>query len=119
MTVAQAACLTLGPVVIEAAEDLDIHTAPHLHDALMDLHRAGRDQVIVDMTDLDFMDSSGLGALIGGVKRARAGGGELVLARAPERVLKVLRITGVVKVLPCFATLAEAFAYLDEAAARP
>jgi anti-sigma B factor antagonist len=104
----------VGPVVIEAYEDLDLATAPALRSILVDLHEADHNQIVLDMSGLDFMDSSGLGALIGGVKRARAAGGELVLAEAPERILRLLRRTGVVKILPCFAKLSEAFAHFDE-----
>lgn len=105
--------------VIELSDDLDVYSAPRLRDALMDLHRGGRSLVIVDMSDLDFMDSSGLGVLIGGVKRARLAGGALVVVRAPERILKIFRITGVVKVLPVFEALYEAFVFFDELPARP
>jgi anti-sigma B factor antagonist len=105
--------------VVEVSDDLDLYAAPRLHQALMDLHRAGRCLIAVDMAQMEFMDSSGLGVLIGGVKRAARAGGALVLVSAPDRVLRVLRITGVARVLPVFATLGEAFAYFDEMAARP
>jgi anti-sigma B factor antagonist len=103
--------------VLEVSDDLDLYAAPRLRDALMDLHRAGRNRLIVDMTALDFMDSSGLGVLIGGVKRARNTGGALVVVGASERVLKILRVTGVVRVMPAFGLLWEAFAYFDESSA--
>jgi anti-sigma B factor antagonist len=104
--------------IVEVAGDLDFGTAPRLREVLLELHQAARDLVIVEMSAADFMDSSGLGALLSGVKRAAAAGGVLVLAGAPERVLRVLRVTGVVQVLPVFATLDEALAHLDEMARR-
>lgn len=113
-----ASCLWLDTdrAVVEVSGDLDFGTAPRLREVLLDLHQTGRDLVVVEMSTMGFMDSSGLGALLSGVKRAAAAGGVLVLARAPERVLRVLRVTGVVRVLPVFATLDEAFAHLDEVA---
>lgn len=110
------AAVVRGLVVVEVSGDLDVYSAPRLHVVLTDQYRTGQRLVIVDMSGLDFMDSSGLGVLIGGMKRARAAGGALVLAAAPEKVLRVLRITGVARVLPVFETLPEAFAHFDEAA---
>lgn len=105
--------------VVEVSGDLDLYAVPRVHQALMDLHRAGRCLIAVDMAQLEFMDSSGLGVLIGGVKRAARAGGALVLVSAPDRVLRVLKITGVARVLPVFATLGEAFAFFDRMATRP
>lgn len=105
--------------VIETPDELDLVAAPRLRYALLDLAEAGCHRIVIDMTGTSFMDSTGMGVLVGGIKRARAAGGALVLAAAPERILRTLRITGLTKILPCFATLAEAFAYFDETAARP
>lgn len=102
-------------VVVEVSGDLDLYSAPWLFAALTDLRRSSCNLVIVDMAAVDFMDSSGLGVLIGGVKWTRAKGGALVLCGAPERVLRILRVTGVVKVLPVFETLPEAVVYLEKA----
>lgn len=116
MNLAQITRLDTGFAVVEASGDLDLYNVPRLREALTDLHRAGWNLIVVDMSRVTFMDSSGLGVLIGGIKRAKAGDGELVLAGTQERELRILRVTGVVKVLPCFATLPEAFAHLE---ARP
>lgn len=105
--------------VVEISGELDLYSAPRLFTALMDLHRAGRCMIAVDMAQMEFMDSSGLGVLIGGLKRAGRAGGALVLVTPPDRVVRVLRITGVARVLPVFGTLGEAFAYFDEMAGRP
>jgi anti-sigma B factor antagonist len=104
--------------VVEVSGDLDLYSVPRVREALVDLHRAGRFLIAVDMSAVEFMDSSGLGVLLGGLKRAWAAGGVLVLIGPPECVLRVLRITGVVRVLPVVATVGEAFVCLDEVAAR-
>jgi anti-sigma B factor antagonist len=79
----------------------------------MSLHRDGRYLVVVDMASVEFMDSSGLGVLIGALKRARANSGTLVLAAVQERVMRRLLITGVTQVLRVFETLVEAIAYVE------
>lgn len=111
-----AAGVARGPVVVEVPGDLDLHSASRLRTVLTDQYRAGQCLVIIDMSELDFMDSSGLGVLIGGLKRAQAAGGALVLAEVPDKVLRMLRITGVLRVMPVFERLADAFAHLDGAA---
>jgi anti-sigma B factor antagonist len=105
----------VNPVVLEISGDLDLYSVPRLRNALIELHQAGQTLVIMDMAALEFMDSNGLGVLIGGAKQARAAGGCVVLVAVPEKVLKVLRITGVIRVLPVFGTVPEAIAHLDEA----
>jgi anti-sigma B factor antagonist len=99
--------------IVEAHGEIDAYSANRLRAALTDLAVAGRHRIALDMAEVTFMDSSGLGVLIGGVKRAKAGRGVLVLVAPRESILRTLRITGIVKILPVFATMPEAFAYLD------
>ncbi|GAA0627991.1 hypothetical protein GCM10009547_34500 [Sporichthya brevicatena] len=74
--------------------ELDAHTAPVLRSVLSDLADQGATDVIVSLRDVTFVDSSGLGVLVGGLKRLRTVGGTLRLAAINERVLRVVRITG-------------------------
>lgn len=82
--------------------------------ALPDLSTLGFNRLVVDLTGTDFMDVTGLGVLIGALKRARAHGGMLVVVCPPEReqLLKTFRITGMVKVIPVVATVEEALAMI-------
>lgn len=103
-----------GRAVVEVIGDIDVYTSAKLRLALDGLCAPGRYRVVVEMSQLDFLDSTGLGILVGAMKRARDGGGALALAGASERVLRVLRITGLVRVMVPFATLEEAFDYIDK-----
>lgn len=103
-----------GRTVIELTGELDIFTAPLLRDVLLGVSGDGRNFLAVVMTGVAFLDSSGLGVLIGAAKRANAGGGGLCIAGARDNVLKVLRITGLTRVMPAFPTLEEAFDWLDQ-----
>src|SRR5436305_12774996 len=87
-----------GRTVVELDGELDLFTAPLLRDVLLGLTSDGKYFLAVEMSSLAFLDSSGLGVLIGAAKRANAGGGGLCLAGARENVLKVLRITGLMRV---------------------
>jgi len=79
---------------------LDLYTAPRLREAMVEV-LAGRNEpfvVTLDVSGLDFIDSSGLGVLIAVLKRLRHIGGNLVL-RAPSRSMsRLLDLTGLDKV---------------------
>ena len=82
-----------GGVYVELAGELDIATAAKLEDALRPVEAARPALLVLDLRPLDFMDSSGLRALVAADARARDDGRRLVLIRGNERVQRVLRIT--------------------------
>jgi anti-sigma B factor antagonist len=102
-----------GRLVVEMAGELDVYSAPRLRDVLDQQPSEVRRRVAMELSRLNFLDSSGLGVLIGAMKRAQALGGGLCLVGTQERVLKTFRITGLVHVMPPFRALEEAFAWLD------
>ena len=94
--------------VIEVGGEIDVYTAPKLREQLVDLVNQGRFHLVVDMEAVDFLDSTGLGVLVGGLKRVRSYDGTLSLVCSQEKILKVFRITGLTKVFPIYPTLQEA-----------
>jgi anti-sigma B factor antagonist len=96
--------------VISVTGEIDVYTAPSLRERLNELVASGHYDLIVDMEGVEFLDSTGLGVLVGGLKRVRSHDGSLRLVCAQEKILKVFRITGLTKVFPIHATLAEALA---------
>ena len=94
--------------VISVTGEIDVYTAPTLRERLNELVADGEYHLVVDMAGVDFLDSTGLGVLVGGLKRARAHEGTLQLVCDQEKILKVFRITGLTKVFPIHATLDEA-----------
>ena len=80
--------------VLQVAGEVDVYTGTALRDRISDLLDAGAHHLIVDLGRVDFIDSTGLGVLVGALNRARELGGSLQLVCAQERVLKLLRITG-------------------------
>ena len=84
--------------VVQVRGELDLSTAPRLEEQLVSLADAGVLDVTVDLADLDFIDSSGLQALVAGLKRLRARGGDLGLRSPRPSTLKVLEITGLTRV---------------------
>lgn len=94
--------------VVHVAGEVDIHTSPALKAALGEAVGSGCPVVVADLSGVMFIDSSGLGVLVGALRRAREAGGELRLVSANDAVIKILRITGLDTVFPLFATLDEA-----------
>ena len=74
--------------------ELDLYTAPVLHSALVDLFDSGVRSVTIDLSDLDFIDSTGLSELVVALKRHRQAGGDLVLRSPNPTTAKVLEISG-------------------------
>lgn len=101
-----------GRAVVELAGELDCYSVPALREELLKLSGERQHRIAIVMTGVTFMDSSGLGALVGAFKRARAGGGTVVLVGCGEHILRVLRVTGLTRVLEPVATLEEGFTSL-------
>jgi anti-sigma B factor antagonist len=89
-----------GWVVFDVAGELDLYTAGKLKERLRGLHDQGRHRIVVNLEQVQFMDSTALGVLIGARKRARQQEGEVALAAPTEPVRKVLSITGLDRVFP-------------------
>ncbi|MCL6473376.1 MAG: STAS domain-containing protein [Firmicutes bacterium] len=96
----------IGIIVLEG--EVDVYTAPKLKSRLIDLVDEGKYNIIIDLQKVEFMDSSGLGVLVGGLKRVKSHQGSISLVCTQENILKIFRITGLVKVFPIFATEEEA-----------
>ena len=87
-----------GTAVLAVHGEVDVSTAPRLRQQLVELASAGNDRAVVDLEGVDFLDSTGLGVLVGGLKRLRSHDGDLGLVCTQSRILKVFEITGLTKV---------------------
>ena len=96
--------------IVAVGGEIDVYTAPKLREQLIDLVSNGNYHLIIDMEAVEFLDSTGLGVLVGGLKRVRAHDGSLSLVCNQERILKIFRITGLTKVFPIHASVDEATA---------
>ena len=96
--------------VVAVGGEIDVYTAPKLRETLVDLVNVGRFRLVVDLEAVDFLDSTGLGVLVGGLKRLRAHDGTLRVVCTQERLLKIFRITGLTKVFAIHESVADATA---------
>lgn len=100
-----------GTAVVAIDGPLDVYSAPDMRTALIALINEGRYRQVVDLTAVTFVDSTGLGVIVGAAKRAVAHCGRLALVVDLDgRVGKVLRITGVHKAIANALTVEEALA---------
>ncbi len=80
--------------VIDVDGEVDMFTAPKLREALIQSIEQGHERLVVDLGDVSFMDSTGLGVLIGALRRIRERSGEMSLVCSSRPVLRVLEVTG-------------------------
>lgn len=96
--------------VVHVGGEIDVASADRLREKVAHLLAAGRTDLLVDLTGVTFMDSTGLGLLVGTLKRVRLAGGRLDLVVDSERLLKVFRITGLTQVFTIHDSLDDALA---------
>ena len=99
-----------GIEVVDVEGEIDIHTAPRLRELLIDLVSKNHYQIVVNLDKVGFVDSTGLGVLVGGLKRVRAHDGSLDLVCTREQILKIFQITGLTKVFGMYQTVDQAIA---------
>lgn len=96
--------------VVDVTGEIDVYTAPALREELASLIDNENTDLIVDLTSVSFMDSTGLGVLVGALKKVRTLGGDLRLVIDQEKILKVFRITALTQVFTIHSSLDEALA---------
>ena len=97
-----------GWTVVAVTGELDIYAAPRLRSQLIDLIGSGVRRLVVDLDAVTFIDSTGLGVLIGALKRLRAAQGEMRLVATGEAVVRMLRVTGLHRVFASYESVDEA-----------
>jgi anti-sigma B factor antagonist len=88
------------PPVLTVRGEVDLASAPKLAAAMTELMDRGHTHVAVDLGAVEFIDSSGLGVLVGSLRRLRDDGGDLVLRAASPPVTRILELTGLDGLLP-------------------
>jgi len=100
--------------VVEIGGEIDLHVAPQLRGALLRVGEGDSPRVVVDLSEVSFLDSTGIGVLVGALKRVREKGGALAFCGVQARVRRVFEITGLMDALPIFESREAALAALEE-----
>ncbi|MDN3358664.1 STAS domain-containing protein [Actinomadura sp. DC4] len=103
--------------VVQVSGWIEIGSAPQMRDTLIGVIDEGHVHVVIDLSEVVFLDSTGLGVIIGLLHRLRTHNGSLALAGATDRVYKVFRTTQLTKVLTITETVADAIAAVNSGAA--
>ncbi|MGO9457193.1 MAG: STAS domain-containing protein [Acidimicrobiales bacterium] len=101
------------PPVVHLRGEIDLAQAPQVQERLDRLADVGATTIVVDLLDATFLDSVALGVLVGALKRCRAAGGTLHLVVTEPRIVKVLRITGLLDEFSVHDSLAAATGALE------
>ncbi|XVX20886.1 STAS domain-containing protein [Actinomycetota bacterium] len=99
-----------APTVVTVDGEIDVYTAPQLRDSLDRLIDSGHPHLVIDLERVGFLDSTGLGVLVGRLKHVRVLDGSLALVCTQDRILKVFTITGLDKVFRIFDSVDAALA---------
>jgi anti-sigma B factor antagonist len=95
-------------LIFKLRGSLDLATSPTVRAALVDATEKGKRHIVVDLTQLEFLDSTGLGALIGAHRRASERGGSFRLIVSGGPIARLLNITGLIRVLAVYHSLDDA-----------
>ena len=96
--------------VLDVVGEVDVYSAPELRERLSQLLSAGEPSLIVNLADVTFLDSTGIGTLVAGLNRAVQFGGTLTLVCDHDRILKLFRITGLDSVFAIRPSVEDALA---------
>ena len=101
-----------GYVLCRLSGELDAYTVAQFREALTEL--ADKQFILVDLSHVPFMDSAGLGALIGGIRRARENNGDVAVACDRPSLIRLLHTTGFDRIVPVRETVEEAVLALGD-----
>jgi anti-sigma B factor antagonist len=104
-----------GLSLVRLAGEVDVYSAPKLREAIKSLVDEGKYNIVVDLERVAFLDSTGLGVLVGGLKRVKHHDGELGIVCNQEKILRIFRITGLTKVFPIYRSREELLTSVEEA----
>jgi anti-anti-sigma factor len=93
------------PTVVSLTGELDIASAPQLEERIRNLVDSGRTRLVIDLADLTFCDSTGIGTLVRGNNDCRAQGGYLRLAAPNRHIARVLAVVGLLDAFPTYQSV--------------
>ncbi len=99
-----------GVTLVVPRGDIDLSTADQVKRTLTQLIDGGQTKLVLDLADVSYIDSSGLGALVATMKQARAAGGNLRLCGLQDDVRSILEMTRLIKVIAVHSDRQEAVA---------
>lgn len=94
--------------IIQITGEVDVYTGPQLRERVVELIGDGFIHLIADLRDVEFLDSTGIGALVGSLRRVRVHDGSLMLVTSSARILEIFKITGLNHAFAMYPSISEA-----------
>jgi anti-sigma B factor antagonist len=94
--------------VLRITGEVDAYTAPQVREQVIELVNGGVRHIIADLRGVNFLDSTGLGALVGSLKRLRTHDGSLKLVASPGPILRIFEITGLTRAFSLYSSVLDA-----------
>ncbi|GAA1581249.1 anti-sigma factor antagonist BldG [Actinomadura kijaniata] len=107
-----------GLTVVKITGEIDVFTSPRLRELLLDIIENGSLHLVIDLGEVTFLDSTGLGVLVGIYHRLRARDGSMSFVGVNERVRRVFHVTQLTKIFVLHSTMDDAVAAHEEAASQ-
>ncbi|GAA3931735.1 anti-sigma factor antagonist BldG [Actinomadura viridis] len=108
-----------GLTIVKINGEIDVFTSPKLRELLLDIIEDGAEHLVVDLGEVTFLDSTGLGVLVGIYHRLRARDGSMSFMGVNDRVRRVFHVTQLTKIFVLHRSLEEAVAAHEAAGASP
>lgn len=97
-----------GAHAVEVQGEIDVYTSPRVKETINELIDQGRYNLVINLEGVRYIDSTGLGVLIGALKKVREHDGRILLICTNPQIKKIFNITGLVKIFEIFKTEEEA-----------
>jgi anti-sigma B factor antagonist len=104
-----------GTTILQAAGEIDVYTAPQFKEAISSIIASGQKHLIIDMTSVNYMDSSGFGALLSATRKLRPEGGTINLVKVTAAIDRILNITRLNTVFATHDSIDEALKAVGQA----
>jgi len=91
-------------LVVSVFGEIDMGSSPKLRTEIIRVINEGHSNLVLDLTSVDFIDSAGLGTIIGGLRRVRSHGGDLLLVCPQERIQKIFTLCDLDKIFTIYLT---------------
>jgi anti-sigma B factor antagonist len=100
---------------VEVQGEIDVYTSPRVKETINELIEKGHYQLVINLEGVRYIDSTGLGVLIGALKKVREHSGRILLVCTNPQIKKIFNITGLVKIFEIFKDEDEALQILANA----
>lgn len=94
--------------VVDLEGEIDVYTSIQLKQEITQIISQGAKFIVLNLEKVDYLDSTGLGLLIGALKRLRENQGNLIIVSPSVRIVRVFEITGLYKIFNIYGSMAEA-----------